>query len=102
VAPITQVSTTTGTWSRWRGDGRELVFLDTAGVLTAVPMTPEDDRMVVGLPEPLFEIASPVLEAIYWSMTADGERFITVNTQIRESPAYCNLVLDWPRILADR
>jgi Tol biopolymer transport system component len=102
MAPITQVSTTSGTWARWRRDGRELVFLDTAGTLTAVAMTPEDDRMVVGLPEPLFEIAAPVLEAVYWSMSADGERFITVNTQIRESPAHCNLVLSWPQIIEQR
>lgn len=102
MAPVTQVSTTSGTWNRWRKDGRELVFLDAEGTLMAVSMTVEDGRMTVGLPEPLYTTAAPVLEAIYWSISADAQRFLTVNTQVREPPAYCNLVLDWPRILVGK
>jgi len=102
MSPITQVSIDSGTWSLWTKDGRELVYLDTAGNLRAVSMTVEDGRMRVGPPEELFQIGAPVLEAIYWSVSADGERFMTVNTQAREAPAHCNLVLDWPAILAER
>jgi Tol biopolymer transport system component len=102
LSPITQVSIDSGTWSRWTKDGRELVYLDTTGKLKAVSMTVEDGRMRVGSPEELFQIGAPVLEAVYWSVSADGERFMTVNTQAREAPAYCNLVLDWPAILDDR
>ena len=101
MAPLTQVSTTTGTWSRWTKGGRELVFLDATGTLNSVSMTPEDDRMLVGPSEPLFQLGPPVLESIYWSVTEDGEKFLTVNTQAREAPAYCNLVLDWPTIVED-
>ena len=59
-------------------------------------------RMMVGSPETLFEIGAPILEAIYWSPTDDGERFLTVNTQVRDAPGHCNLVLDWPGILEGR
>jgi len=102
MSPITQVSTTTGTWSQWSRDGREVVYLEEAGSLVAVSMTPENGRMSVGRPETLFEINGPVLESVYWAISADGERFVTVNTQNTTAPSYCNLVLNWPGILERR
>jgi len=102
MSPITQVSTTTGTWSRWTRDGKELIFQEESGSLVAVSMTLEDGRMSVGLPEPLFDFSIPVLESVYWSISSDGERFLTVNTQITAAPTFCNLVLDWPGILERR
>jgi hypothetical protein len=102
LSPITQVSTTSGTWSAWTKDGRELIFLEVSGQLMAAPLTVEAGRMSVGLPEPLFTINAPVLEAVYWSVASDGERFLTVNTQTTEAPTFCNLVVDWPGILEKR
>lgn len=102
MSPITQVSTTTGTWSRWTRDGKELIFQEESGSLVAVSMTREEGRMSVGLPEPLFDFGTPVLESVYWSVSADGERFFTVNTQVTAAPTFCNLVLDWPGILERR
>ena len=48
MAPITQVSIESGTWSRWTKGGNEMIFLDTRGYLNSVSMTPEGDRMTVG------------------------------------------------------
>jgi len=56
----------------------------------------------VSRPEPLFDINGPVLESIYWAISADGEQFLTVNSQMVTPPTYCNLVLDWPGILDRR
>ncbi len=102
MAPITQVSTTSGTWSQWSKGGSELIFLEMSGSLTAVSMTPQDGRISVGLPETLFDVNPPTLESIYWAVSADGERFFTVNTHRVEAPKFCNLVLDWPGILEKR
>jgi len=99
MSPITQVSTTTGTWSRWVRDGQALIFQEELGPLVAVPMTVEGDRISIGQPESLFDFGAPVLESVYWDVSADGERFLTVNTNIGASPTYCNLVVDWPGIL---
>jgi len=99
MSPITQVSTTTGTWSRWARDGQELIFQEELGSLVAVSMTVEGGRMSIGQPETLFMLGAPFLETVYWDVSADGERFITVNTKIAASPTYCNLVVDWPGIL---
>ncbi|MFT7699951.1 MAG: Tol biopolymer transport system component [Candidatus Krumholzibacteriia bacterium] len=99
MAPITQVSTTSGTWHKWTKDGSELIFHEESGSLTAVSMTPNGNRMSVGQPEQLFDVGSPVLENIFWSVAADGERFFLINSQSVSAPKFCNLVLDWPRIL---
>ena len=99
MSPITQVSTTTGTWSRWARDGQELIFQEELGSLVSVSMTVEGGRISIGRPERLFILGAPFLESIYWDVSADGERFITVNTKIAASPTYCNLVVDWPGIL---
>jgi len=99
MSPATQVSTTSGTWCKWTKGGAELIFKEINGTLTAVSMTPDGDLMQVGHPEQLFDSNAPVLENIYWDVTADGERFFTVNTQVDAAPPFCNLVLDWPDIL---
>jgi len=99
MSPITQVSTTTGTWSRWVRDGQVLIFQEELGSLVAVSMTVKDGRISIGRPEPLFDLSAAVLEAVYWAVSADGERFLTVNTKITASPTYCNLVVGWPGIL---
>ena len=102
MSPVTQVSTTSGTWSQWTRDGKELVFKEMSGSLVAVSMTVKDGRMAVGQPEPLFDLNPPDLDRIYWAVSADGERFLTINSRMMEAPDYCNLVLDWPEILAKR
>jgi Tol biopolymer transport system component/predicted Ser/Thr protein kinase len=102
MSPITQVSTTTGTWSRWVNDGKEVIFQEELGSVVAVPMTVANGRMSIGRQETLFGFAAPVLESIYWDVSRDGQRFITVNTRIAASPRYVNLVVNWPRMLGAR
>jgi Tol biopolymer transport system component len=102
MSPFTQVSTTSGTWSAWTKDGAELVFQEMTGRLMAAPMTPEDGRMRIGKPEQLFELGAPVLESVYWSVSRDGERFLTVNAHDGVSPASCNVVLGWTALLEGR
>jgi Tol biopolymer transport system component len=102
MTPITQVSTTTGTWSRWTKGGKELIFQEELGPLVAVSMTAEGGRMSVGRPEILFELSAPILESIYWDVSGDGQRVLTVNTRIAAPPTYGNLVVNWPGILRKR
>ena len=82
MAPITQVSTTSGTWSEWTKGGNELVFLDGDGGLHAVSMTPDGGLMTVGPQEALFEVES----------SRPGERLLVGNRRRgevlhREHPA---------------
>ena len=100
MAPLTQVSTTTGYWSAWTKDGSELVYQEISGRLMAAPMTVEDDRMMIGQSEPLFDFTVPAIDGIQWSIAADGEKLLTVNTHDLKAPGYCNLVLNWPALVA--
>jgi eukaryotic-like serine/threonine-protein kinase len=102
MSPISQVSTTTGTWFSWTRGGKELVFQETSGKLVAVSMTEQDGRMSIGRPESLFEFSLPDGDSAHWSMTDDGERFLTVNSQLVAPPTYCNYVVNWPGILEQR
>ena len=95
MAPLTQVSTTTGFWSAWSKGGSELIFQEVSGRLMAAPMTVEDGRMLIGSSEALFELATPAIDGIQWSVAADGEKFLTVNTNSADVPNYCNLILNW-------
>jgi Tol biopolymer transport system component/predicted Ser/Thr protein kinase len=102
MSPLTQVSTTSGIFSAWCKDGREMIFQESDGPLVAVSMTPEEGRMRVGPPERLFDFSVPEIDGVQWDVAPDGERFITVNSHDAAVPSYCNLVLNWPQMLEGR
>jgi Tol biopolymer transport system component/predicted Ser/Thr protein kinase len=100
---IWRISTTGGAQPRWRGDGRELLFVGANGKMTAVAVkavTEPKPSFEAGAPVPLFDahvaaIAGP--ESLYWSydVTADGKRFL-VNTDnnLPASPPL-TVVVNW-------
>jgi hypothetical protein len=45
---------------------------------------------------------APVIESRYWTATADGARFLSLNVTAAAVMPFCNLVLDWPALLAGR
>jgi serine/threonine protein kinase len=102
ISPITQVSTTTGIWSAWTKEGREVVFQELDGNLVSSAVTVEQGRMLIGQPEPLFTFAAPVLEGSSWDVSTSGEQFLTVNNNDAMLPRYCNLVLNWPKMIEER
>lgn len=75
-----QVSTDGGASPRWRGDGKELYYLDPQGRIMAVAVASER-RLVVGKAKPLFTSGLPWLNApggspSAYDVTADGQRFL--------------------------
>jgi eukaryotic-like serine/threonine-protein kinase len=93
---ITQVSTTSGGWSFWHPNGRELIYQDQGGRLLATPLTPEGDELVIGLPTPLFDHAALKLEGAWLDLAADGERFLAVDSDASDPPPFCDIVINWP------
>ncbi len=72
----------------WSRDGRELFYLSSDKVMTAVQVTAEGRRIDLGSPEPLFRVPDVLLrvESLYytpWDVAADG-RFIMARE--RSSP----------------
>lgn len=78
----------------WRGDGRELFYIDLAGTLLAVNVD-ASETLQLSTPQPLFQVGSPSAGTTRYDVTPDGQKFL-----IRESPAApLTLVQQWHHLL---
>jgi Tol biopolymer transport system component/tRNA A-37 threonylcarbamoyl transferase component Bud32 len=82
-----QVSVGGGTEPRWRGDGKEMFYLDAKGMLTAVSIS-AGSTFSSGTPEPLFRVRPrpPIsnTDLFSYDVSKDGSRFI-VNRYVKPS-----------------
>jgi hypothetical protein len=89
---------------KWRGDGRELFYVASDGMLTAVSMS---DQGVPGQPASLFRVPSPSASsdatgrrlAMPWEVALDGQRFLFTVPTAGGTPSAFNIVLNWHTIL---
>jgi len=95
-----QVSTLAGTWSFWRGDGREIVFQDEGGKVMAVDLTFADGGVRIGPPRDLFDHGGVKFSGPLLDLTGDGERLVGIQTVATDPPAFCDIVLNWQAKLA--
>jgi eukaryotic-like serine/threonine-protein kinase len=74
-----QVSPGGGTEPRWRGDGKEIFYLDPKGMLTAVPVN-AGETFSTGAASPLFRIhgRAPIsnTDLFTYDVSKDGKRFL--------------------------
>jgi Tol biopolymer transport system component len=70
-----QVSSAGGSQPRWRGDGREIIYLGRDNKLMAVSIAPRQAELDVAAPLPLFE-ARPVGPRSFYDVTSDGQSFL--------------------------
>ena len=72
---IKQVSVAGGAQPRWRGDGRELFFIDLEGKMTSVTV-PRGSPPNIGVPRKLFDtglVPDPTINQ--YAVTEDGLKF---------------------------
>ena len=79
-----QISAEGGWGARWRGDGKEIYYVDLDNRLTAVPLDDSGPNIVIGTPRPLFRVNVRANTRAY-AVSADGSRFL-VNT-VGEQPS---------------
>jgi hypothetical protein len=92
---ITRVSVAGGAQPRWRGDGRELFFLDLEGKMMSVSAEP-GPRPKIGIPRKLFDtrlIPDPRINQ--YAVTKDGGKFLVLEPQKGQPETY-SVVLNWP------
>jgi Tol biopolymer transport system component len=89
-----RVSADGGNFPRWRGDGRELYYVDDNGRLMAVPIE-LGAKPTVGTPEALFQARLEEAADPQYDVTADGERFL-LNRTLIEDRVPVSVVLGWP------
>jgi Tol biopolymer transport system component len=105
-----QVSTTGGIRPRWRGDGRELYFLDSGGgaPVTAVAVEPDGDGLRLGAPKALFRF-TPISALGHdigfnsYAVSSDGQRFLVARQSfgqgVAASETPLTVVLNWDAAL---
>ena len=92
---ITQVSVAGGAQPRWRGDGRELFFIDVAGKMMTAAVERESPPQI-GTPRKLFDtglIPDPTINQ--YSVTPDGRKFLVLEARKGFNENY-SVVLNWP------
>ncbi len=88
-----QVSVDGGALPRWRGDGEELFFWSSRGILTAVPVDGSADSFQVGTPVELFPLQLD-LQFNAYDVQADGQRFL-VSRPLGDKGDPITLVTNW-------
>jgi hypothetical protein len=93
---IKQVSGAGGAQPRWRGDGRELFFIDYNGAMMAATVDP---GVRVGPPRKLFDtglVPDPTVNQ--YAVTQDGQKFLVLEPRKGFQESY-SVVLNWPAML---
>jgi hypothetical protein len=100
-----RVSAAGGLAPRWRGDGRELVYLDLNNTFNSVAVAVRAGRLVASPPRALFS-PGPVarnpgggMGEPYYDLSPDGQSFLV--NRIVDDPAIApiTVVLNWPALL---
>ncbi len=86
-----QISNDGGRRPYWRGDGKEIFYIDAENYVIAAPieMTP---TFKIGKEQKLFETAFPIPDESRYSVSADGQRFLLYSPTGR---AAMTVVLNW-------
>lgn len=93
-----QISPHGGAEPHWRGDGKELFFLGTDGMLMALPAS--GDNWQRGRPSTLFRVSVPDLTGCGdYAVSGDGESFV-VNVFVSDPIVPpIDVVANWPSLL---
>lgn len=93
-----QISSTGGTFPRWRADGKELFFIAPDGKLMAAPVIVSDSKFETGVAVPLFQtrIVSGGLATLVhqYDVSRDGRFLINIRTEESTASAI-TLILNW-------
>jgi serine/threonine protein kinase/Tol biopolymer transport system component len=94
-----QISTHGGAEPRWRGDGKELYYLDLDGKMMAVDIG-GDTTLEPGIPHELFDtglFVDPTLD--HYAVTPDGGRFLILKLVAGSATKPINVILNWTSLI---
>ena len=97
-----QISTSGGSFPRWRRDGKEIVYLAADGKLVAVPVSASGSTLQVSAPEELFDAGLLPGPGSPFDMTADGQRFVLNTVLPSRAPPSLVVLYNWPRLIDRR
>jgi Tol biopolymer transport system component len=91
-----QVSSNGGTDAKWRGDGKEFYFLDSADNMMAVDVGTANHAIRLGVPHVLFQIVGAQRQSGPYDAAADGKKFLINSGNPQEGNEPVTLVQNWP------
>jgi Tol biopolymer transport system component len=92
-----QVSANGGSSPRWRGDGKELFYVEAGSQFVAVAVATKGNTLSLGEARPLFR-KSIAVAAFPYDVTPDGQRFLVTNSaEFGTLPL--TLVVNWMQLL---
>jgi Tol biopolymer transport system component len=89
-----RVSTNSGAYPAWSGNGRELFFKDLTDNILVCTVTPKGSEIEVSTPQKLFHASSPGI-GVGFDVSSDGKR-VLVNHSEEEAQVPLQLVTNWP------
>ena len=97
-----QVSKAPAIWPRWRGDGREILYQGTDGVVMAASIETRGETLAVGPAVELFD--NPGLVGVRgFDVSPDGQRLLLFEPEeIDDGPFSISVLVNWPAVLAER
>ena len=90
-----EVSKDGGSWPRWRGDGKELFYLDNSDNIIAVDLTVSGNAIDLGVPHVLFQAIGVQRDYGPFDVTADGKKFLINSGNIAQGGQPLTLVQNW-------
>ncbi|MFM8533083.1 MAG: protein kinase domain-containing protein [Acidimicrobiia bacterium] len=94
-----QISSNGGLAPRWRGDGREIVYLASGRELMSVPVRSTSGELEFDAPKRLFELTPIVSPGPVYDITADGSRFIVASRATAQVIPMLTVLQNWTRLL---
>ena len=91
-----QVSTGGGVDPRWRGDGKELYFLDPTDSLMAVDVDSSGPAPRLGIPHMLFQAVGVQRQVGTYVVTPDGKKFLVNRGSAKQGTEPITLIQNWP------
>src|SRR5579864_537054 len=91
-----QVSSNGGTDAKWRGDGKEFYFLDSADNMMAVDVSTANRAIRLGVPHVLFQVVGAQRQSGPYDAAADGKKFLINSGNPQEGNEPVTLVQNWP------
>jgi Tol biopolymer transport system component len=95
-----QISNSGGMEPFWRGDGKELFYLN-ANKLMAVDVNGAGETFQAGVPKELFEapFVTDLIKRNRYDVTRDGKRFLVITPADEKQEQKITVIVNWPALL---
>lgn len=80
---------------KWRGDGKEIYFLDGSDNVVAVDVTPAGSAMNLGVPHVLFQAVGVQRDYGPFDVSGDGKKFLINSGNLNQTEDPLTLVQNW-------